>query len=133
MSKVTIKVLRYYEKQGLIKPSYIDSSNGYRYYASKQLLDISRIISLKQIGLSIEEINRIMYQNESLHDILQVKKIELENKIIKYEYELSKINYILWGKEMKEEIFKKIVPECYIYYKEGIIKSYGEASEFIQK
>ena len=73
-----------------------------------------------------------MYQNESLHDILQVKKIELENKIIKYEYELSKINYILWGKEMKEEIFKKIVPECYIYYKEGIIKSYGEASEFIQ-
>lgn len=53
-----------------------------------------------------------MYQNESLHDILQVKKIELENKIIKYEYELSKINYILWGKEMKEEIFKKIVPEC---------------------
>ena len=132
MSKVTIKALRYYEKEGLIKPSYIDSSNGYRYYDSKQLLDISRIVSLKQIGLSIEEIKRIMYQNESLRDILQVKKIELENTIIKHEYELSKINYILEGKEMKEEIFEKTVPECYVYYKEGIIKNYAESSEFIR-
>ena len=73
-----------------------------------------------------------MSQNESLHDILQVKKIELENTIIKHEYELSRINYILEGKEIKEEIFEKTVPECYVYYKEGIIKNYAESSEFIQ-
>lgn len=33
---------------------------------------------------------------------------------------------------MKEEIFEKTVPECYVYYKEGIIKNYAESSEFIQ-
>lgn len=54
MSKVTIKALRYYEKEGLIKPSYVDESNNYRYYESNQLLEISRIVALKQIGLSIE-------------------------------------------------------------------------------
>lgn len=32
---------------------------------------------------------------------------------------------------MKEEIFEKVVPTYYIYYKEGILKDYGEASEFI--
>lgn len=40
MSKVTIKALRYYEKEGLIIPSYIDEFTGYRYYESKQLLEI---------------------------------------------------------------------------------------------
>ena len=44
MSKVTIKALRYYEKEGLIVPAYIDENNGYRYYESKQLIDISKII-----------------------------------------------------------------------------------------
>ena len=63
MCKVTIKALRYYENKDLIKPSYIDKINGYRYYESKQLLEISRIISLKQIGLSIDEIKRIIKEN----------------------------------------------------------------------
>ena len=32
---------------------------------------------------------------------------------------------------MKEEIFEKIVPAYYVYYKEGFLKDYSEASEFI--
>ena len=56
MSKVTIKALRYYEKEGLLIPKYVDESNGYRYYESNQLLALSRIISLKQVGLTIKDI-----------------------------------------------------------------------------
>ena len=48
MSKVTIKALRYYEKEGLLIPKYVDKFNGYIYYESNQLLEISRIISLKK-------------------------------------------------------------------------------------
>ena len=58
MSKTTIKTLRYYEKQGLLTPVYIDQNTGYRYYESSQLIDISKIISLRQIGLSIKEIKK---------------------------------------------------------------------------
>ena len=47
MSKVTIKALRYYEKEGLLKPNYIDDSNNYRYYDNNQLIGLARIISLK--------------------------------------------------------------------------------------
>ena len=32
MSKVTVKALRYYEKEGLLIPKYVDENNGYRYY-----------------------------------------------------------------------------------------------------
>ena len=57
MSKTTIKTLRYYEKEGLLKPVYIDPNTSYRYYETSQLVDISKIISLRQIGLSIKDIN----------------------------------------------------------------------------
>ena len=46
MSKVTIKALRYYEKEGLLKPVFIDQNTGYRYYETSQLVEISKIISL---------------------------------------------------------------------------------------
>ena len=70
LSKVTIKALRYYEKEGLLIPKNVDVFNGYRYYESNQLLDVARIISLKQIGLSIDEIRKIIIDNESLEKIL---------------------------------------------------------------
>ena len=60
MSKTTIKTLRYYEKEGLLTPVYIDQNTGYRYYQSSQLIDISKIISLRQIGLSIKEIKKVL-------------------------------------------------------------------------
>ena len=60
MSKTTIKTLRYYEKEGLLMPVYIEQNTGYRYYESSQLIDISKIISLRQIGLSIKEIKKVL-------------------------------------------------------------------------
>ncbi len=60
MSKVTIKALRYYEKENLLKPVYIDLNTGYRYYETSQLVEISKIISLRQIGLSIKDIKNIL-------------------------------------------------------------------------
>lgn len=132
MSKVTIKALRYYEKEGLLIPKYIDDFNGYRYYESNQLISVSKIIMLKQLGLSIEEIKRIIVNNEPIDIILKSKKEELENTISLYKNQLSKLNYLLEEKNMKEEIFEKIIPEYYVYYKEGVLKDYSEITEFIQ-
>lgn len=124
MSKLTIKALRYYEKEGLVIPKYTDELTGYRYYENNQLIEIARIISLKQAGLSIEEIKRIMLNNEPIENILKVRKEKLEKTIYEYNYQLSKLNYLLEEKNMKEEIFEKIIPACYVYYKEGVLKDY---------
>ena len=131
MSKVTVKALRYYEKEGLLTPKYVDENNGYRYYETSQLIEISRIIYLKQIGLTIAEIKQIIIKHESLESLLKTKKEELKNAIFEYNNKLSKINYLLKENTMKEEIFEKIIPEYYVYYKEGILKDYSELSEFI--
>ncbi len=132
MSKVTIRTLRFYEKEKLLSPTKIDKTNGYRYYENRQLLDLARIISLKQTGLSIDEIKKIVLDNEPMLDILKSKKIELEGVIKAYEHQLSKLNYLIKEKNMKEEIFEKTIPACCVYYKEGTVKQYSDLSDFIQ-
>ena len=130
MSKTTIKTLRYYEKEGLLTPVYIDQNTGYRYYESSQLIDISKIISLRQIGLSIKEIKKVL-DGYDMKEILNNRKNEIEKNIKNYNIELSKINYLLEESNMKNEIFIKDIPSYIVYYRDGIIEDLSKITEFV--
>ena len=60
ITKTTIKALRYYDEVGLLKPSIINKENNYRYYTTKQLYTLHKILCLKQMGFSISEISTIL-------------------------------------------------------------------------
>lgn len=79
LSKTTIKTLRYYEKEKLLIPTHIDKETGYRYYETKQLVDLSNIISLRQIGMSIKDIKKYKmgYDMKSLLEVRKKLKITL--------------------------------------------------------
>ena len=130
MSKTTIKTLRYYEKEGLLKPVYIDQNTGYRYYETSQLVEISKIISLRQIGLSIKDIKNII-DGYDMENILNKRKKEIEYNLTIFNTQLSKINYLLEGNNMKNEIFIKEIPSYIIYYRDGIISDFSKISEFV--
>lgn len=130
MSKTTIKTLRYYEKEGLLKPIYVDLSTGYRYYETSQLVEISKIISLRQIGLSIKDIKNIL-DGYDMEKILNKRKIELEENLTLFTTQLSKINYLLEEDNMKNEIFIKEIPSYIIYYRDGMISDFSKISEFV--
>ena len=91
MSKTTIKTLRYYEKENLIKPVYIDQNTGYRYYETSQLVELSKIISLRQIGISIIDIKKIL-NGHDMKEVLKKRKEEIEKELNNYNIQLSKIN-----------------------------------------
>lgn len=129
MSKTTIKTLRYYEKEELLKPAFIDPNTSYRYYESSQLVDISKIISLRQIGISIKDIKNVL-DGHNIEEILNTRKKEIEKNLMDYTIELSKINYLLEEKNMKNEIFIKEIPEFIIYYSDGVISNFSKVSEF---
>ena len=130
MSKTTIKALRYYEKEGLLKPVYVDLNTGYRYYETSQLVEISKIISLRQIGLSIKDIKNII-DGYDMENILNKRKKEIEDNLTIFNTQLSKINYLLEGNNMKNEIFIKEIPSYIIYYRDGIISDFSKISEFV--
>lgn len=129
LAKITVKTLRYYEKEKLLIPSFVDT-NGYRYYESRQLMDLVKIISLRQIGFSIDNIKKVI-TGDNLQTVLNNRKQVLENEINEYKYQLSKINYLLEEKDMEYEVIMKELPEYVIYYKEGVIKDYSKITNFI--
>jgi predicted transcriptional regulator YdeE len=80
-ARVTIKTLRYYAREGLLTPVYIDRYSGYRYYTLDQLPTLNRILALKDLGFSLAQIRQLLAETltaEELRGMLRVKQGESE-------------------------------------------------------
>lgn len=130
LSKTTIKTLRYYEKEELLIPAFVDQETGYRFYETSQLPELAKIISLRQMGLSINNIKSIL-NGSDLEQILKLRKQELETEIFLSNSQLLQINNLLEGKNMEHEVIVKEIPSYTVYYKEGVVKDFGEIVRFI--
>jgi len=60
LSMVPVSALRYYADLGLLEPAAVDPSSGYRYYTAAQLRLVNRIVALKELGLTLEEIRAVL-------------------------------------------------------------------------
>ena len=60
MGKTTNKTLHHYDRIGLLHPEAVDGATGYRLYTTRQLAELHRIQSLRQAGLSVEEVAAIV-------------------------------------------------------------------------
>jgi len=81
---VTIDTLRHYDTLGLLKPEKVDPFTGYRYYSAKQLQSLNRILALKEVGFSLEEVARILQAeptHEELRGMLKAQLARAENEI----------------------------------------------------
>ena len=63
LSEVSIKTLRHYDDIGLLAPAYVDDWSGYRYYTLEQLPRLYRILALKDLGFSLDEIAGLLRRN----------------------------------------------------------------------
>ncbi len=84
LSRVSIKTLRYYDEMGLFKPVDVDRLTGYRYYSASQLPRLNRILALRDLGLSLEQIARVLDEgvsSEQLRGMLRLKRAELQQHI----------------------------------------------------
>lgn len=81
----TTSLLRYYDNKDVLKPYFIESFTGYRYYQSSQALEFHRIKELQKAGFSIKEIKKIKDKNKNeIIDILKdklIKQKQLTNSI----------------------------------------------------
>ena len=60
IGQVSVKTLRYYDTVELLKPTEVDPSTGYRYYSFDMLPKLNRILALKELGLSLEQIKQLL-------------------------------------------------------------------------
>lgn len=127
INKVTVKTLRYYDETGLLKPALVDRENGYRYYTSEQLPLLHKILAMRQMGFSIDEITAIM-KGDNIADIFEGRKHELEQTIEVSKQQLAQITHYLeiYKEEfsMDYEVALKELPEVIVYYKRTVIPDY---------
>ncbi len=99
LSHTTVKALRFYEKEGLLNPASVDERTGFRYYEKAQLDTAAKIKSLRQLGLTINEIKSI-FCGENLKTVLSLKGENLRKLMQMTELQLSVINYIMEEKAL---------------------------------
>ena len=84
IAQTAITQLRYYDEIGLFQPDYIDPHTGYRYYRAAQLPDLNRILAMKDLGLTLDQIKRLVAEDVSadeLRGMLTLKKAQVEQEL----------------------------------------------------
>lgn len=67
LTGLPIRTVRYYGDLGLLPPAEVDGSTGYRRYGIDQVGRARQVIALKETGLSLEEIRRVL--DDQLNDV----------------------------------------------------------------
>ena len=98
LGRVTIKTLRYWDEIGLLKPEYVHPENGYRYYSTVKLALVHEILSLKELGLYLEDIRRILkggLENDEWISLLRSRRNSLIEELRLREDRIHKIDRMI--------------------------------------
>jgi len=110
LSQVTVKALRYYDDLGLLKPMFVESFSGYRFYSVEQLPRLNRIIALKELGFSLTQIADLLenaVSAEQIKGMLLLKQAEIERLV---EAEMERLSKV---KARLQQIEKEGQPSSY--------------------
>lgn len=79
--RVSARMLRHYDAVGLLHPDRTDPSTGYRHYGAAQLARLNRIIALKDLGFTLQQVRAVLDDevgSEELRGMLRLRRSELE-------------------------------------------------------
>jgi DNA-binding transcriptional MerR regulator len=94
LAQVSVRLLHYYDQLGLLSPTSVDRSSGYRYYSADQLPRLHRILALKDLGLSLDEVACLLNDRvsaEELRGMLLLKQAELHQRIAEEQARLDRV------------------------------------------
>lgn len=146
LTQVSVRMLRYYDENGLLKPASIDRFSGYRLYRPEQISVLNKILFMRDLGFSVAEMASLLdhWDNTLLSEQLKLKQSHIKKAIMDEQYKLTKIDQAL--KDMGQEkvsmnynvtiknvpsypvlSLRRIIPD---YYAEGQL--WKEMTEFVR-
>jgi DNA-binding transcriptional MerR regulator len=143
IAQVPGSVLRYYDQIGLLTPAHIDDWTGYRYYSAKQLPRLHRILALKELGLTLDQIARLLDEEVSTSEIrgmLALKRAQVAQAVHE---ELARLRHIearlhqidAPNRGAFDIVLKQVPAQCYLSLREvlpGTDAALGIMRELIQ-
>src|SRR6266498_5602480 len=104
LSRVSVKTLRFYDEMGLLKPVEVDRFTGYRYYEFDQLPRLYRILALKDLGFSLEEISQLLedgLSTEQMRGMLKLRRAEIRQRVEEETARLERVDG--WLRQIEQE------------------------------
>lgn len=80
MAKISVRTVRFYDKQNILKPSFV-SASGIRYYTDQDFVRLQQILLLKYLGFSLDEIRSMTVDNSDPRFLLD--SLQLQQKLVR--------------------------------------------------
>ncbi|WP_411102763.1 MerR family transcriptional regulator [Streptomyces sp. cmx-4-9] len=82
--RVSVRMLRHYDAIGLLRPARVDPFTGYRFYQAGQLARLNRVIALRELGFSLDQVGTVLDERVGageLRGMLRLRQAELEQEV----------------------------------------------------
>ncbi|HRF93944.1 MAG TPA: MerR family transcriptional regulator [Aggregatilineales bacterium] len=134
LTYIPVKTLRYYDEIGLFSPAQVDKFTGYRYYSMTQLPRFYRLMALKELGFSLEQIKHLLDENinlEQLRGMLRLRQSEMHQQLKAHQRQLQYVENTLKlieleGNMSNYDIILKSVPAFRAVLVMGITPTWDE-------
>lgn len=106
MAQVSIRTVRFYDKQNILKPSYVNES-GARFYTDSDFARLQQILLLKYLGFSLDDIKEILVDDldtRFLRNSLKLQKQLVQDRMEQMELVSSAIDKTVYALEQEQEI-----------------------------
>ena len=106
MTNVSVRTLHYYDEIGLLKPSFVDERNSYRFYDEHCLERMQEILFYRELDFSLKEISMILSSpNYDKLTALKKQKHLLTLKKERLEQLIMALDAVMKGEELSMNVF----------------------------
>ncbi|MEV4949136.1 MerR family transcriptional regulator [Streptomyces sp. NPDC053755] len=131
--RVSVRMLRHYDAIGLLRPAHVDPHSGYRFYEADQLARLNRVIALKELGLTLDQVRVILDERvgaEELRGMLRLRQAELETALAEAAGRLAQVGSRLRaieseGRMSTQDVVIKKVPPVRLAELSGVAAGFG--------
>lgn len=131
--QVSVRMLRHYDAVGLLRPARVDPHSGYRYYTADQLARLNRVIALKELGFTLEQVGAILDDEigaDELRGMLRLRQAELETALEAARARLAQVGARLRaieseGRMSTQDVVVKRIPAVRIAELKAVAASFG--------
>ncbi|MYX15769.1 MerR family transcriptional regulator [Streptomyces sp. SID8374] len=130
--RVSRRMLRHYDAIGLLRPDRTDPATGYRFYGAAQLARLNRIIALKDLGFTLQQVREILDERvgpKELRGMLRLRRAELAEAVAAATARLAQVEARLRSIESEghmpaDDVVIKTVPAVRVAELTGTAASY---------
>jgi DNA-binding transcriptional MerR regulator len=95
LGQISPRMLRHYDEIGLLRPERIDPQSGYRFYTATQLSRLHRLLALRDLGFTLEQIRELLLGDdppvEQLRGMLRLRRSQIEQHVADEQARLRRV------------------------------------------